>query len=735
VILSASFSPVYFAALLCGVFLAPSLAAVVASLRRALRFATPVLVAVTMIAIPASRAAEPKSPPAAKKVPRVMTRFGDRRVDNYFWLREKADPEVIDYLRSENAYTEAVMKALEKFREALYKEMLSRIKETDESVPYRYHGYWYYTREVEGLQYPIHCRRKGTMQAPEEVMLDVNELAKGKAYTEVALLEVSPDGKLAAYAVDFTGYRQYEVYVKDLAGGTLLPDKLERVSSMAWARDGRTILYVQENDAKRPDRLFGHVLGEAYDTLVYEEKDELFNLGVGITRSEAWIVVTSASKDTSEARVVPADRPSESLRLVSKRRKGHEYYMDHHGDSFWIRTNDKGRNFRLVRAPIADPAQKNWKQVLAHRKLVMLEDVDLFERFWVAKERDNGLLKLRLTDLASGEHHYIDMPEAVYSTGAGTNAEFDADTFRFIYQSYVTPRTVYDYTVGKRERTLLKQQPVLGGYKPEEYASEMLMATAKDGTKIPVSLVYKKALRTGQPQPMLLYGYGSYGHPMDVGFRSSRLSLLDRGMVFATAHIRGGGDRGRLWYDDGKLKRKMNTFSDFIACAEHLVSKGWTAPDRLVIMGGSAGGLLMGAVTNMRPDLFKAVVSEVPFVDVINTMLDATLPLTTQEYIEWGNPNKESEYRYIRRYSPYDNLARKAYPAMLVEASLNDSQVPYWEAAKYVAKMRALKTDGNVLILKTILEAGHAGASGRYDDLKDLAFTYSFILDQVGLAK
>ena len=690
---------------------------------------------VAMAIASATSAAELPPPPVAAKVPVTITKFGDKRVDDYFWLREKERPEVLEYLKAENAFTEAATKHLEGFREKLYKEMLARIKETDESVPYPYKGWWYYMREVEGLQYPIYCRRKGSMESPEEVMLDVNELAKGRSYTGVDFWEVSPDGRFLAYGADFTGYREYTVYVKDLRSGELLADRLERADSIAWAADGRTLFYTQQNAAKRPDRIFRHRLGQAKDALVWEEKDELFNLGVGTTRSGEWVVATSASKDTSEVRVIPAIQPDAPARLVAKRRTGHEYYVDHHGTEFWIRTNDKGKNFRLVRAPLADPAPRNWRQVLPHRKSVMLEDFDLFKGFWVAKERDDGVLKLRVTDFAGGGHHYIDMPEAVYSTGPGTNAEFDTALFRFVYQSYVTPRTTYDYDVGKRSRTLLKQQPVLGGYRPEEYESAMLMATAQDGTKVPVSLVWKKALRTGGPQPLLLYGYGSYGHPMDVNFRSSRLSLLDRGMVFAIAHIRGGGDRGRLWYDDGKLAKKMNTFTDFIAAAEHLVAGGWTAPDRLAIQGGSAGGLLMGAVTNLRPDLFRAVVSEVPFVDVVNTMLDATLPLTTQEYIEWGNPNVEKDYKVIRAYSPYDNLAAKAYPAILVEASLNDSQVPYWEAAKYVAKLRTLKTDSNVLLLKTILEAGHGGASGRYDSLKELAFTYSFVLDQLGLAR
>ena len=686
------------------------------------------------MAIASASAAELPPPPVAKKVPVTTTRFGDTRVDDYAWLRGKEDPEVLAHLKAENAYAEAATRHLEGFRGKLYKEMLSRIKETDESVPYRYRGWWYYSREVEGLQYPILCRRKGSLESPEEVMLDVNELAKGRAYTGVDFFEVSPDGNYLAYAADFTGYREYTAYVKDLRSGELLADRLERVDGLAWAADSRTLFYTRQNAAKRADRLYRHGLGEAGDALVWEEKDELFDLGVATTRSGEWVVATSASKDTSEVRVVPAAQPGAPARTVAKRRTGHEYYVDHRGGEFWIRTNDRGRNFRLVRAPVADPAPRNWKQVLPHRETVMLEDFDVFKGFWVATERDDGVPRLRVTEFATGRHHHIDMPEAVYSTGPGTNEEFDTGLFRFVYQSYVTPRTTYDYDVAKRTRDLLKQQPVLGGYDPAEYDSAMLLAPAKDGTKVPVSLVWRKSLRAGGPQPLLLYGYGSYGHPMDVNFRSSRLSLLDRGMVFAIAHVRGGGDRGRVWYDEGKLGRKMNTFTDFIAAAEFLVARGWTAPDRLVIQGGSAGGLLMGAVANLRPDLFRAVVSQVPFVDVLTTMLDATLPLTTGEYIEWGNPNVEGEYRWIRAYSPYDNLGRKAYPAMLVEASLNDSQVPYWEAAKYVAKLRELKTDSHAVLLKTILEAGHGGASGRYDALKELAFTYAYILDQVGLA-
>jgi oligopeptidase B len=682
----------------------------------------------------AAQAADVATPPVAAKKPKVLTKFGDRRVDPYFWLRDKANPEVIAYLEAENRYTDAVMKPLEGFRDSLYREMLARIKETDESVPYRRHGYWYYQREVEGLQYPIYCRRRGSMDAPEEVILDVNELAKGRKFTAVGTWEVSPDTTKLAYTVDFTGFRQYTLHVKDLASGELLPDTAPRVTSLAWAADSRTLFHVEEDETtKRSYRLQRQVLG-GETTRVYDEPDEQFDIGVGETRSERYIVLGSNSKDTSEIRILQADRPGDDFRLVEKRKAGLEYYVDHHGDDFYIRTNDKGRNFRVVRAPVADPSRKNWREVLAHRPLVMLEEIDLFRDYWVAVERDKGLLRMRVAEFASGKTHYIDFDEAVYTAHPGINYEFDTQQLRFVYESLVTPRSWYRYDMADRTRELLKRQPVLGGYNPDDYASEALMAVAKDGTRIPISLVYRRSLRTKGPQPMLLYGYGSYGVPIDPTFRSSRISLLDRGMIFAIAHIRGGGDRGRLWYDDGKLMKKKNTFTDFIACADSLVRRRYTAPDRLVIQGGSAGGLLMGAVVNMRPELFRAVVSQVPFVDVMTTMLDASLPLTVGEYLEWGNPNQPRAYKYMRSYSPYDNLEKGAYPAMLVETSLNDSQVMYWEPAKYVAKLRTLKSDGNPLLLKTIMEAGHGGASGRYDALKELAFTYSFILDQAGLA-
>jgi oligopeptidase B len=683
----------------------------------------------------AAQAAETAVPPVAAKKPKVFSKFGDRRVDPYYWLREKTSPEVIDYLNAENRYTEAVMKPLEGFRDKLYKEILSRIKETDESVPYRRHDYWYYQREVEGLQYPIYCRRKGSMDAPEEIILDENELAKGHAFTAIGAMDVSPDGTKLAYTVDFTGFRQYTLHVKDLATGELLRDTAPRVTSLAWAADSQTVFTVEEDETtKRSYRLHRQKLGGESE-LVYEEKDELYDLGVGETRSEKFVTFVASSKDTSEVRVLRADDPRGEFRVIEPRKAGIEYYIDHRGGEFYIRTNDRGRNFRIVRAPVEAPGRKNWHEVLKHRPLVMLEEIDLFQDFWVVVERDKGILKMRITDFASGESHHIEFEEQVYTAHPGINLEFDTRKLRFVYESLVTPRSWYLYDVRDRTRELLKRQPVLGGYDPEEYQSEALTAVAKDGTRIPISIVYKKSLRTEGPQPMLLYGYGSYGIPIDPEFRSSRISLLDRGMIFAIAHIRGGGDRGKTWYDDGKLLTKKHTFTDFIAVAESLERRRYTARDRLVIQGGSAGGLLMGAVVNMRPDLFKAVVSQVPFVDVMTTMLDASLPLTVGEYLEWGNPNVKKYYTYMRSYSPYDNLKKGAYPAMLVETSLNDSQVMYWEPAKYVAKLRTLKTDDNPLLLKTIMEAGHGGASGRYDALKELAFTYTFILDQVGLAR
>ncbi|HZF39945.1 MAG TPA: S9 family peptidase, partial [Blastocatellia bacterium] len=546
---------------------------------------------------------------------------------------------------------------------------------------------------------------------------------------------------LLAFSTDTTGFRQYNLFVKDLRTGQVGEKIAERVTSVAWANDNKTLFYGQEDDVtKRSNKIFRHALGGGKDDLLFEEKDELYNTGVGKTRSKGYIVVASSSSTTSDARYLPADKPNDELKLFLPRKEDHEYYIDHLGENFYIRTNDQGKNFRLVTAPVGDPSPKNWKEIIPHRKDVMLEDVDCYAGHYIAVERENGLPKFHVTDLKSGKSHEIEFPEPVYVAYPGQNAEFNTNVFRFNYESFITPGSVYDYDVMTRKRELRKQQPVLGGYDPALYKSERVYATASDGVKVPISIVYKKDPKGDgqrpQNKPMLLEGYGSYGISNDVDFLSSRLSLLDRGVIFGIAHIRGGGELGKEWHDTGKMMAKRNTFTDFITAADYLVNEKYTAKDRLIITGGSAGGLLMGAVTNMRPDLFKAVVSFVPFVDVMNTMLDASLPLTVGEYLEWGNPNEKPAYDYMRSYSPYDNIEKKVYPTMLVRTSLNDSQVMYWEPAKYVARLREMKTDNNLLLFKIKLEpGGHGGASGRYDRLHDTAFDYAFMLGQFGVTK
>ncbi|MBC7624932.1 MAG: S9 family peptidase [Aeromicrobium sp.] len=680
----------------------------------------------------------PTTPPVAKKVPKTFEKFGDKRVDDYFWLRDKSDPAVVDYLKAENTYLDSVIGHLKPFQETLYKDMLSRIQETDDSVPYFMRGFWYVTKTETGKQYSIFTRRKGAMDAKDEVLLDGNELAKGKAFMSIGSMSVSPDNKWLAYSVDFTGFRQYTLQFKNLETGEVLADKIDRVTSVAWANDNKTIFYVTEDaTTKRSNQLYRHTLGAKADTLIFEEKDELYNVGVDSTRSRAYIILTSESSETTEQRILDANKPDSAFAVYAKRKDNIKYFVDHHDAKFLVVTNDTGRNSRLVSAPISMKADtKNWKEIIPHRKDVKLDGVDVFKDYFVAVEKKGGLPQLRVFDMKTMTPHDIAFPEAAYDATPGQNPEFDNKLYRFNYGSLVTPNSVFDYDVAKRERTLKKQQPVLGGYKAEDYQVERIMATGKDGVKVPISLVYKKSLRKpGVAQPTLLYAYGSYGITLPLAFRSSRLALLDRGMIYAIAHIRGGGDMGKQWHDDGKMMKKINTFTDFVSTAEHLIQQKYTAPSMLAIQGGSAGGLLMGAVTNLRPELFKAVVSQVPFVDVMNTMLDATLPLTVGEYLEWGNPNQEKAYKYMRSYSPYDNLKRGAYPAMLVETSLNDSQVMYWEPAKYVAKLRTLKTDKNPLLLRTNLDAGHGGASGRYDYLKEIAATYSFVLSQLGINK
>jgi len=693
------------------------------------------LVAMLFSSVTFSQNVTTPMPPIAAKKPKTFENFGDKRVDDYFWLRDKTASDVIDYLKAENAYTAAFMQPHEAFRETLYKDMLSRIKETDENVPYKKGDYWYYSRTEMGKQYSIYARKKGSLAATEEVILDLNELAKGKAFLGLGSFSVSPNGKLLAYSTDVTGFRQYTLNFKDLDSGKTLEDTAERVTSVAWANDNKTIFFVTENaTTKRSDRLYRHVLGGKPEEL-FNEKDELYGISVDSTRDKAYIILDASSSETTEQYLLDANKPQGKFNSYLKRKENIKYSIDHQGKQFYIVTNDKGRNYRLVVTPIGKADPKTWKELIPHRKDVKLDGVDMFKDFFVAIEKTAGLPQLRVFDIKTGKPHSITFPETAFEASPGQNAEFDTKLYRFNYGSLVTPRSVFDYDVATRGRTLKKQQPVLGGYDIKDYQSERVVVTAADGTKVPMSLVYKKSLKKSGPQPTLLYAYGSYGFSMPLAFSSSRLALLDRGMIFAIAHIRGGGEMGKQWHDDGKMMKKMNTFTDFIDAAKFLVENKYTDSSQLVIQGGSAGGLLMGAVVNMRPDLFKAVVSQVPFVDVMNTMLDATLPLTVGEYLEWGNPNEEKAYKYMRSYSPYDNMERKAYPSILVETSLNDSQVMYWEPAKYVAKMRTLKTDTNPLLLKTNMDAGHGGASGRYDYLKEIAYTYSFVLSQVGITK
>jgi oligopeptidase B len=676
-------------------------------------------------------------PPPTEKKPKITEINGDRLVDNYFWLREKTNPAVIAHLEAENAYAAAVMKPTEGLQDKLYNEILSHIKQTDMNVPYRWGNYFYYTRTEEGKQYPIYCRTEATnAKAKDETLLDLNEMAKGQKFMAVGSFAPSDDHTLLAYSTDNTGYRQYTLQFKNLSTGELLPERIERVDDVAWATDNKTIFYVTEDAVtKRNDKLFRHVLGTDKYDLIYEEKDELYDIGVSRSLDKAVILLGAFSKTSTEFRYLPAGNPNAQWKTIIPRQPDHEYDVEHRGDLFYIRTNKGAKNFRVVTAPVSDPAEKNWKEFVAHRPAIKVDGVDLFRDHAVLSEWENGLQQIEIIDFKTNQRHRIQFPEPVYAAGVGTNREFDSTVLRYNYQSLVTPSSVFGYDLNTRQATLLKQTEIPGGFDKANYKSERVFATASDGTKIPMSVVYKRGVKLDGSAPMLLYAYGSYGIPISPTFSAGRLALLDRGVIYVIAHIRGGGELGEPWREAGRMMKKMNTFTDFIACAEHLVKQKYTSSDRLVIQGGSAGGLLMGAVTNMRPDLFKAVVAQVPFVDVLNTMLDASLPLTTSEYIEWGNPNEKAAYDYMKKYSPYDNVHPANYPAMLVKVSLNDSQVPYWEGAKFVAKIRELKTDHNPLLLKTNMGAGHGGASGRYDAIHETAFDYAFMLWQMGLAK
>jgi oligopeptidase B len=679
-------------------------------------------------------------PPIARRQETITTIHGHQLTDDYAWLREKTHPEVITFLEQENAYTSAVMKPTTELQSRLYAEMISHIKETDESAPFRDKDYFYYTRTEQGAQYPIYCRKRGSLDAAEEIILDMNQLAVGEEFLALGALTVSDDGNLLAYSTDTTGFRQYTLHIKDLSSGAVLADQAQRVGSVVWTANHRTLFYtVEDEETKRQHQLFRHVLGtpQEADVLVYEEADERFNLGAGRTRDDRYLILESASHTTSEERFLPADAPEGSWTLIEPRHENIEYSSDHREGRWYLRVNDTARTFRIVTAPFATPGRAHWRELIAHREDVMLEDLELFQSFAVLVERVNGLPQMRVMSFADDGafaegSRQIAFPEPTYTAHPHTNREFVTNQFRYGYQSLVSPASVCEYDVETSQSRLLKELEVPGGFDRSQYRSERLFGTAPDGTAIPVSMVYRKDKKGEGTNPLYIYGYGSYGYSLPVGFNSNRLSLLDRGFVLAYAHIRGGGDMGKPWHDAGRLMHKMNTFTDFIAVTEYLTAHGYGDPHRVAMEGASAGGLLMGAVANLRPDLYRAVLSHVPFVDVMNTMLDATLPLTIGEYEEWGDPNQAEAFAYMRQYSPYDNLAKKAYPAMLVKTSLHDSQVMYWEPAKYVAKLRTLKTDDRLLLLETNMSAGHGGASGRYDYLKEIALDFAFLLQELG---
>ena len=670
--------------------------------------------------------------PIAIKKPQLLEIHGHQRQDPYYWMNDRENQEVIDYLNAENTYLKEIMKPTEGLQKQLFEEMKGRIKEQDESVPYFKSGYFWYSRFEKGSEYPVYCRKFGSLEAAEEIILDVNILAEGKSYFQVGQATCSTNQQLLAFAADEVGRRIYTIHFKNLATQEILKDQIPEVTgNFVWAADQQSIFYSkQDPETLRSYQIFKHILGTpaTQDQLIYEELDEEFSCMVHKTKSEKFILIHSESTISSEVRFIQADQPTASPQMLQPRIAHLEYAADHYGDYFYIRTNDQAQNFKLVKAPIANPSRENWIDVVPDRPEVLLEDFDLFSKYLVTQERSNGLTQIRIQPW-EGEGHSLAFEDETYTAYVGTNPEFDTDVLRFGYNSLVSPSSIYDYHMVTRQKTLLKQQEVVGGHEPSDYHSERIWAKAADGVLVPISLVYQKSTfsKTGK-NPVLLYAYGSYGYSMDAYFSSNRLSLLQRGFVFAIAHIRGGEDLGRVWYEDGKLLKKKNTFTDFIACAEHLVQQEYTSPAHLYAMGGSAGGLLMGAVINMRPDLFNGVIANVPFVDVVTTMLDESIPLTTGEFQEWGNPKDKEFYDYMLSYSPYDNVTAKVYPNLLVTSGLHDSQVQYWEPTKWIAKLRDLKTDQNLVLLFTNMEAGHGGASGRFNPLKEIALEYAFLL-------
>ena len=685
------------------------------------------------------RAGQMAQPPVAKAVAHKLEKHGDVRIDNYYWLKEREDPEVIDYLKAENEYTKAMTAHTDKLQKTLFEEIKGRIKQTDKSVPYKKEGYFYYTRYEDGRQYPFYCRKKDSLDAPEQLMINANKLAEGHKFMSVRGRQVSSNNDILAYALDTQGRRIYTIHFKNLVTGEVLEDTIPEVTgNMAWANDNRTLFYTKQHpETLRSYQIFRHTLGAdpATDQLVYEEKDDTFSSYVFKTKSKKYVMIVSRHTLSDEVRFVDADNATSEFRVLQPRERNHEYSVDHYQDEFYVRTNWQAKNFRLMATPVTATTKENWTEVIPHRDDVLLGSFELFKDQLVVSERKNGLVQIRVMPWAGGQEHYLDFGEPAYLAYATNNHEFDTPVLRYTYTSMTTPNSVFDYNMISREKKLLKQEEVLGGFSSADYETDRLTATARDGTKIPISIVYRKGTRKNGKNPLLLYGYGSYGASMDATFSSPRLSLIDRGFIFAIAHIRGGQELGRQWYENGKLFHKKNTFADYIDCGKFLVEQEYTSPERMFAMGGSAGGLLMGAVLNMAPDLFHGVVARVPFVDVITTMLDPSIPLTTGEYDEWGDPNKKDYYDYILSYSPYDNVQAKARPHLLVTTGLHDSQVQYWEPAKWVAKLRASKTDSNALLLKTNMDTGHGGASGRYKRYEETAFYYAFLLDHAGINK
>lgn len=678
-------------------------------------------------------------PPIAEKKPHELTIHNHTRIDDYFWLNERENPEVIKYLEEENAYTAHKMADTKQFQEDLYTEMRGRIKEDDESVPYRDNGYFYYTRYEQGKEYQLHCRRKGSMDTPEEVFIDENELAKGHDYFSLGAIDISDDNKIAAYAVDTVSRRIYTMYFKNLETGELYAETIVGCAGGgAWAADNKTFFYNgMDLETLRTNRIHRHQLGtdSKNDVEIFNETDDTFSCYVWRTKSNTLILIGSFQTVSSEFRMLDAADPMGEFKVIQPRERDHEYSVSHFEDNLYIVTNWEAQNFRLMETTVDKPGKQNWKEVIAHRPETLLEGIEVFKNYMVVDERTNGLPQLRVIDQRSKQEHYLNFGEAAYTSYIGSNMDFDTEVLRYGYSSLTTPWSTLDYNMKTKERTLLKEQPVLGDFDRNNYTTERVMVKADDGTEVPMSIVYRNGIKKDGNNPTLLYAYGSYGASMDPSFSSVRLSLLDRGFVYAIAHIRGGQEMGREWYDNGKLLKKKNTFTDFINCGEFLVKDKFTSSEKLFAMGGSAGGLLMGAIVNMRPDLWKGVVAAVPFVDVITTMLDETIPLTTSEYDEWGNPNEKEFYDYILSYSPYDNVKQQNYPNMLVTTGLHDSQVQYWEPAKWVAKLRVAKTDDNLLLLHTNMEAGHGGASGRFESLKETALEYAFMFKLAGITK